>query len=416
MAYSTFDTERHVVEAPKSMRRTQFERDRARVLHSSALRRLAHKTQVLGPIGNDFSRTRLTHSLEVAQVGRTLGQELGCDPDLVDAACLSHDIGHPPFGHNGERALNEVSTDCGGFEGNAQTFRLLTRLEPKVVHEDEPAGLNLTRAALDAVLKYPWQKDGGPHGKNSPKYSVYEDDFPVFAWVRGEVEGCRRPLETQVMDLSDDIAYSVHDIEDAIDGGRLPLAQLASPREQQKYFETTRRWYGSKVSEDELGAAFDRLATSDFWLQEYDGTYAAKARLKDMTSQLIGRFCGAAHDATRAKYGMGELNRYDADLVIPPQVWAEIQLLKGLAAHYVMEPREAEPVYFSQRTTIFDLVDALYETGAQHLEVPFQQAWRKAENDQEKLRVVVDQVASLTDVSANQLHARLCGMLSGVDL
>ncbi len=123
----------------------------------------------------DFPRTRLTHSLECAQIGRELGGALGCDPDLVDAACLAHDLGHPPFGHNGESALADVAAACGGFEGNAQSLRLLTRLEAKV----PGAGLNLTRATLDATLKYPWLACPG-----LPKYGAYADDAEAFAWIR----------------------------------------------------------------------------------------------------------------------------------------------------------------------------------------------------------------------------------------
>src|ERR1700749_1568747 len=177
------DEQRYVDEAPKDPttlpidgRRSPYQRDRARVLHSAAFRRLATKTQVHAAGSDDFLRTRLTHSLEVAQIAREMGARLGCDPDVVDVAGLAHDIGHPPFGHNGEDALNEVAAACGVFEGNAQTLRVLSRIEAKVLGADgASAGLNLTRATLDACCKYPWTVDAGQR-----KFGVYDDDLPVF--------------------------------------------------------------------------------------------------------------------------------------------------------------------------------------------------------------------------------------------
>jgi dGTPase len=410
MGYSDHDRARPVAEPPKSEQRTAFERDRARVVHSSALRRLGAKTQVLGPASDDFVRTRLTHTLEVAQVGRELGKALGCDPDVVDTACLAHDLGHPPFGHNGERALAEVSAGIGGFEGNAQTLRLLTRLEAKVFDADgRSVGLNLTRASLDASVKYPWPTGQGPSSVSPRKFGVYGDDLEVFTWLREGAEPGVRCLEAQVMDLADDISYSVHDVEDAVVSGRLDLTVLADAGVRRAVVEQVHAWYGSAMAADELDAALIRLPGTKAWVVGFDGSRRALAALKDMTSQLIGHFVGAAIDATRAEHGDGELTRYAARLVVPVATAAEVLALKGLAATYVMAPREHEPLYLRQRELIAELVTVLSERAPVALEPPFAADWRAAADDGARLRVVVDQVASLTDVSAAEWHARLLG-------
>ncbi|HZK04852.1 MAG TPA: deoxyguanosinetriphosphate triphosphohydrolase [Actinomycetaceae bacterium] len=412
--YTSHDAARILEEPDKAPWRGAFERDRARLVHSAALRRLGAKTQVMGPGSDDFVRTRLTHSLEVAQVGRELGAQLGCNPDVVDAACLSHDIGHPPFGHNGERALNEVAAGIGGFEGNAQTLRILTRLEAKRSDpQGRSVGLNLTRATLDATCKYPWRAGEGPDGPDGRpcrKFGVYADDARVFGWLRqGDVSG-RKCLEAQVMDLSDDIAYSVHDVEDGIAGGRIDPAAL--PGQLDAVVDSTLEWFGGGIPVDEVGAALERILESPVWVGEFNWSRAGLADLKNMTSALIGRFSRAAHAATRAITGAGRLARYNASLVVPGETAAEILALKGLAVHFVMRPREHEPLYLTQRTVIFDLVDALLEAGASEMEPEYQDDFLAASGDDERLRVVVDQVASLTDYSAHKWHARLCGMFS----
>lgn len=408
--YGPADEERYVTEPPKTAHRTPFERDQARIVHSSALRRLGAKTQVLGAGSGDFVRTRLTHTLEVAQVGRGLGKILGCDPDVVDAACLAHDLGHPPFGHNGERALDEAAKSIGGFEGNAQTLRLLTRLEPKSLdpRTGESVGLNLTRAVLDASVKYPWTEPHAPirpDGVKTRKFGVYQDDLPVFAWLRAGAPDTTPSFEAQVMDLADDIAYSVHDVEDSVVHNHVSLSVLRDAGKVRAVAEHARAWYG-RSDEVELSAALERLRAEPWWMDEYDGSHRALAALKDMTSQLIGRLVGAVTEATRAEYGDGPLTRYNARLVIPQDTAAEILILKGIAVHFLMMPREKKPAYAQQRERLIALVQALVERGGDALEPHFAAMHAEAADDAARLRVIVDQVASLTDKSAYDWHHR----------
>ncbi len=411
--YDEWATARWVAEPPKRAGRTDFERDRARVLHSAALRRLAAKTQVVTtgsapsggirgvvPPGQQSPRTRLTHSLECAQIGRELGREIGCDPDLVDAACLAHDIGHSPFGHNGEAALNAL----GGFEGNAQSLRLLTRLEPKILG----AGLNLTRATLDATLKYPWFASPG-----KAKYGVYHEDAGVFAWIReGAPEG-KVCLEAQVMDWADDVAYSVHDLEDGLHAGLIKFKILIS--ERQLVSRTAADFYCDEpVPVTELGEVLDDLLAMDAWPREFDGTERSLAALKHLTGGLHGRLCVTVQEATLAAAASRgaapgtPLTRYGADLVVPRRQRLECALLKAITAQYVMAREGAARAQALERELLTELVLAVERGAPATLDPLLRPAWDAATTGAAHRRVVIDQVASLTDPSAIAWHHHLC--------
>lgn len=410
--YNDFDEQRLLTEARSgTQRRSEFARDRARVLHSSALRRLGAKTQVLSPNAGDFARTRLTHSLEVAQIGREIALTLALDPDLVDMACLAHDLGHPPFGHNGERALNDWAKEIGGFEGNAQTLRLLTRIEPKVfTTEGLPLGLNLTRASLDAACKYPWRKeaavfdDGG--GAQSDKFGVYEDDLVVFNWLRQDAPERTKSIEAQVMDFSDDVAYSVHDYEDAIVEGWIRLSEISDKSNRSKLIEHMLDWSGSSQTEESLDAALDRLQQLPEWMDDFDNSDLAHGKLKNLTSALIGSFVSRTTDRTLVE-NSGSLTRYQASVVVPVEVESEIAALKGLVSSFLMSHESRQGFYEDQRTLLTELCDALLAKNGAELDSYSSLAWAGAKGQEEKHRVIVDQVACLTDPAAQKLHARL---------
>jgi dGTPase len=399
--YTEADRERFLDEPAKRLGRTEFARDRARIIHSFALRRLAAKTQIAVPWATDFPRTRLSHSLECAQVGRELGAALGADPDLMEGACLAHDIGHPPFGHNGEEALNEFAQECGGFEGNAQSFRLLVRLEAKTVDENGISlGLNLTRASLDSATKYPWPRTAGV-----TKFGVYDDDQTIFNWVRkGAPEGAQS-FEAQIMDWSDDVAYSVHDLEDALVSGQVKLHDLKNDVIEIHKLASTQ--YMSGITLDEAQEALVNLQQLSCWPKEYDGSHRALARLKDLASQLVGRFALAAERETRDRYGDGNLTRYSANLVVPRAQHVEVALLKSIAWFYIINAEHSVKRYDDEQILIKELVAKVLANAPETLESFFLQDWQRATTDQQRLRVVIDQVASLTDPGARALHARL---------
>ena len=228
--YTSHDTERKSTEKlAKDDERSEFERDRSRIIHSAAFRRLQGKTQVFTAGEGDFFRTRLTHSLEVAQIGKGLAIRLGANPELVEAVSLIHDIGHPPFGHSGEKELKRLMKPYGGFEANAQNIRILTKLETK---SDRYEGLNLTRATIDGQLKYKEAFDP------SKKKFVYEEDTCLVDWASKDARTAVtesdpgkgwKSFECEIMDWADEVAYAVHDLEDSIHARYIEASTFSLP-------------------------------------------------------------------------------------------------------------------------------------------------------------------------------------------
>lgn len=415
--YSAADTERLLAEPakgsaygtsdPQADERGAFGRDRARVLHSAALRRLADKTQVVGPRDGDTPRTRLTHSLEVAQIARGIGAGLGLNPDLCEMAGLTHDIGHPPYGHNGENALNEVASDCGGFEGNAQTLRILAFLEPKVVDDDlNSYGLNLTRAALDAACKYPRTRTNDD-GSTNRKYGCYDEDRELLQWLRAGHDDDRPSMEAQTMDWSDDVAYSVHDVEDGIVSGRVSLSVLWDLVELAAIAEKGAQAFGGDAVELLDAAGSLRELPIVARAADFDFSLAGYTTLKRLTSELVGRYIGATIDATREAHpvlaatdGLGRLN---GDLVVPDQAAAEVKLLKTLAVLYVMDAPTHKARQDRQRERIYRVHDYLMAGAPGAMDPMFRLWWERADTAAQRQRVVIDQIASMTESRLERL-------------
>ena len=296
-------------------------------------------------------------------------------------------------------------------EGNAQSLRLLTRLEPKV----PGAGLNLTRATLDGALKYPFI------GSGAGKYGAYESDAAVFEWIRSGAPPGRRCLEAQVMDWADDVAYSVHDLEDGLHTGLVTLKNLKDPAERSVVAQATLTmycppaWQASAAELEEVFAAFMRLPC---WQFGFDGGPGSLAAAKNLTSELVGRFCQAAEQATLAaaaeRAGPGGcLSRYAADLVVPRRQLLECALLKGVAAQYVILREAAAEAKARERELITELALAIERGAPSTLDPVFRPSWDAAGGDGARRRVIIDQVASLTDTSAMVWHQRLALFFRG---
>lgn len=221
-----------LIAEPEAGNRAPFQRDRDRIIHSNAFRRLKHKTQVFVYHEGDYFRTRLTHSIEVAQIARTVTRSLNANEDLAEAVALAHDLGHTPFGHAGEDALSAALIDAGGFDHNVQTMRILTRLEQRYAEFD---GLNLTWETLEGVVKHNGPL-AGPGIATPRAVAAYDANHPLeLASYAG--------LEAQIAALSDDVAYNSHDIDDGLRAGLFELEELRDlPLLSDLLQEIDRKW------------------------------------------------------------------------------------------------------------------------------------------------------------------------------
>ncbi|MGM1057878.1 deoxyguanosinetriphosphate triphosphohydrolase family protein [Saccharothrix sp. Mg75] len=435
---------------PEDPGRPPFGRDYDRLIHTAAFRRLQGKTQVVTPGQSDFFRTRLTHTIEVAQIARRLAYRLTREvderfaaeaADVCEAAAILHDFGHPPFGHIGEHALHAALEKVaakgrwmvdferlGGYEGNAQSFRQAVWSFRRA--RDDDRGLQLTRAVLDASIKYPWS-----YSRSAPvpsKWNYYPSEDWAFEWVREDVVGTGKSFEAQVMDWSDDVAYTTHDIEDWWHAGYIPLTMLCQSKAARQHLAdevvaaTSNRINATKshvesTIENLFGvsgafANFHDLGT------EYDGSSEAKEAMRHLKSELFTKFVNGA----RAE-GDIALGRHRAKLVIDDQVRLENAILKQLVWTFVIEHPRMATHQRGQRAVVSFLVETyaslVCEGNASSLDVlprdrrerikRLKQQADRSGNKHEVLRLIADHVAGMTDAYATMMHQRLSGQVSG---
>jgi dGTPase len=417
-----------ITTADSADQREAFEIDRDRILYCSAFRRLAGVTQVVHVAEGHVFHNRLTHSMKAAQVARRLAQRLtkewpteasslGIEPEVVEAAALAHDLGHPPFGHIAEQTLHALvcASDpgsCDGYEGNAQTFRILTRL---ACRRPEYSGLNLTRSTLQAVMKYPWYYDPASERK-SRKWNSYRSEELDFEFVlASQAEPRAKSPEAQIMEWADDIAYSVHDVEDFYRAGVLPLDRLVKDVDEREHFvAAAAKWAG--VSAGDASQAMSILGgyAPGELMKKYSGGLTQRGQLRQFTSLLIGRYVKAV-----------KIEGEPARLVMPSEHATEIAVLKQLMRFYVFETPELAIQQHGQKKVIRDLFSIFLEatrrenhTSRRVLPVAIREFLEQEEQrshnvPQLQVRVAADAVAGLTEQQALVLHRRLTGLESG---
>jgi dGTPase len=359
---------------------------------------LQGKTQVFGVYEGDFFRTRLTHSLEVSQIAKGIALALGADTDLVEAVCLAHDLGHPPFGHTGEQVLHELMRDHGGFEGNAQTFRILTRLERK--HSDYE-GLNLTYQTLDGVLKYKACIDAATiaSSPDGPVKGFYAEDRElVETIIKATGNGYERSFECQIMDVADDIAYSVHDLEDSMKAGLISLADFRRPphprviRAVNEKLTPLDMCVSGEHVHAELQTIADRLAVLE--------KTAGRAARKMLTRDLIHEFASAV--------GIQSSDRIDAE----PRTRIRIEVLKAFESYKVIHnPRVTTLGHKGKEVLrrLFAVLDQGRESTGLFPEdhgEDYEQALIEGRETARK-RVICDFLAGMTDSYAMRFYSRL---------
>lgn len=401
------------------------QRDSERILFSTGFRRLNAVTQVVGVDENSVFRNRLTHSLQVARVARDLASHLildqrdvaeklgGVDPGTTEAAALAHDLGHPPFGHIGEQELNDLTTQAGdldGFEGNAQSFRIVTKIE---AISEEFSGLNLTRATLNALLKYPRLRE-----PNRAKWGAYSTEREVFEWARELTSGgdTRKSAEAEIMDWADDLTYAVHDVEDFCKAGLIPLHHLAnSSQERETFFKDVFQRIQTSTSEQtQLEEAFTRVIAFLPLYEKYSGTTSQRIQLSYFTTLLYARYAGGIRLRVPS-------NRYDPRVEIAAELQSEVLMLKQLIWTYVIESPSLATQQYGQRKIVRRLFEIFQEAVLDKklraiLPMAYREALRCVSDDKDKsesVRIVCDLVAGMTEKQANFLFRRLTGQTTG---
>lgn len=399
--------------------RSEPERDHDRILYTSAFQRLAGITQIAAPESGLTIHNRLTHTLKVSQVAKRLAKRLGLAverQEVAAAAALAHDLGHPPFGHLAEEALNLQAQTWGGFEGNAQSFRIVTFL---ALRGDDYRGLNLTRRTLNAVLKYPWRQDITDE-KKKDKWGAYENEQQSFDFARTGCPADQRSLEASIMDWSDDVTYAVHDLEDFFRLGLIPLERLgaADDTERQRFIagfyerpgELLAKFRLAGFTEEDLVTATERLfvaSSAPFGLIEpYRGGRRDRTNLRDQTSYLIGRFICAA-----VKNG--------EQLEIAAEQRAEVAVLKEVAWFYVITDPSLATIQHGQEKLVREL-HSIYIKAASNLAsegklfpLAQRELLERIQEPREANRVATDFVAGLTEDMAYELYHRLTGISRG---